>query len=561
MKKNLIFTCAAAGVLALTGCSKKMGEFKAENFSVNPTPLAVVGEKVPATVTANIPQKFFVKNAELTITPTLVYGDQEATSTPYVVQGEKVRGNYQVVPYETGGTLTIPASYTYTPDMMNSDLWLDFKVQQGKKTYALPRVKVANGVVATSTMADAATVTPAIAPDKFQKVINEKYTADIKFLINQTNVRASELRQQALKDLHNTVKEAQTDDKKQVEGINISSYASPEGGVKLNTRIASGREDNTKKYLNRQLKKNGIKETGDLTADFTAQDWDGFQKLVSESNIQDKNLILSVLSMYKDPETREREIRNLSSVFDQLAKEVLPQLRYSRLTASINTIGKTEEEMKVAYESNPSSLTAEELLYYANTLKSNADRQAAYKKCAELYPNDYRAYNNLGLTEYEAKDYSAAKDDFAKALQLNPQSSEAKMNLGLCSLLAGNYADANQKLGSAAGVKELGDAMGVYYLKTGDYNAAVRAFGDSKTNNAALAQILTKDYSSASSTLASVANPDATTYYLMAVLGARTNNEQMTLSNLKQAVRLDSSLAAKAAKDLEFAKYNLSGIN
>lgn len=561
MKKNLMLTCTAIGVLALTGCSKKMGDFKAENFTVNPTPLAVVGEKVPATVTANIPAKFFVKNAELTITPTLVYGGNETTSTPYVVQGEKVRGNYQVVPYETGGTLTIPASYTYTPDMANSNLWLDFKVQQGNKSYALPRVKVANGVVATATLADAGTVTPALAPDKFQKVINEKYTADIKFLINQTNVRASELRQQALKDLHQTVKDAQGDAKKEVEGINISSYASPEGGVKLNTRIASGREDNTKKYLNGQLKKDGITDAGSLTADFTAQDWDGFQKLVSESNIQDKNLILSVLSMYKDPEVREREIRNLSSVFDQLAKEVLPQLRYSRLTASINTIGKTEEEMKAAYESDPKSLTNEELLYYASTLKDNSARKAAYQKCAEIYPNDYRAYNNEGLCQYQAKDYSGAKESFTKAAQLNPQSSEAKMNLGLCSLLAGNYSDANQKLGSAAGVKELGDALGVYYLKTGDYNAAVRAFGDSKTNNAALAQILTKDYSSASSTLASVTNPDATTYYLMAVLGARTNNEQMAISNLKQAVRLDSSLAAKARTDLEFAKYNLSGIN
>lgn len=230
-----------------------------------------------------------------------------------------------------------------------------------------------------------------------------------------------------------------------------------------------------------------------------------------------------------------------------------------RSTSTANSRKTASRRLATSPPTSP--LTAEELLYYANTLKSNADCQAAYKKCVELYPNDYRAYNNQGLAEYEAKDYSAAKGNFAKALQLNPQSSEAKMNLGLCSLLDGNYADANQKLGSAAGVKELGDALGVYYLKTGDYNAAVRAFGDSETNNAALAQIHTKDYSSASSTLASVANPDATTYYLMAVLGARTNNEQMALSNLKQAVRLDSSLAAKAAKDLEFAKYNLSGIN
>ena len=558
MRKGLILT-AAVGCMVLTGCNKKMSDFKAEYFSTNPNPLAVVGEKVPATVTANIPQKFFQKNAEVTVTPTLVYAGKESKSNPSMMQGEKVRGNYPVVSYANGGTVTIPANYDYEADMQSRDLYLDFNVKQGKKTYTLPRVKVAKGVVSTATLADAATVTPAVAPDKFQRIINEKYSADIKFLINQTNIRASELRQASLGNLHKTIKEAQKDAKKEVEGINISSYASPEGGVKLNTRIASGREKNTQAYLNKELKKNKISETGSLTADFTAQDWDGFQKLVSASNIQDKDLILSVLSMYKDPEKREREIRNLSSVFDQLAKEVLPKLRYSRLTASINTIGKTDEEMKEAYEKDPATLNVEELLYYANTLTGN-DKAKAYKECTEVYPNDYRGYNNLGLCQYKAKDYKRAKANFEKAASLNPQSNEAKMNLGLCSLLARNYEDANQKLGSAAGVKELGEALGVYYIKTGDYNAAVNAFGDAKTNNAALAQILTKDYSKAKNTLASIVEPDAVTYYLMALLGARTNNESMVTSNLRQAVKLDSKLASRAKNDLEFAKFNLSGV-
>lgn len=558
MRKGLILT-AAVGCMVLTGCNKKMSDFKAEYFSTNPNPLAVVGEKVPATVTANIPQKFFQKNAEVTVTPTLVYAGKESKSASSMVQGEKVRGNNPVVSYANGGTVTIPANYDYEADMQSSDLYLDFDVKQGKKSYKLPRVKVAKGVVSTATLADAATVTPAVAPDKFQRIINEKYSADIKFLINQTNIRASELRQASLGDLHKTIKDAQKDEKKEVEGINISSYASPEGGVKLNTRIASGREKNTQAYLNKELKKNKITETGSLTADFTAQDWDGFQKLVSASNIQDKDLILSVLSMYKDPEKREREIRNLSSVFDQLAKEVLPKLRYSRLTASINTIGKTDEEMKEAYEKDPASLNVEELLYYANTLTGN-DKAKAYKECTEVYPNDYRGYNNLGLCQYKAKDYNNAKANFEKAASLNPQSNEAKMNLGLCSLLARNYDDANQKLGSAAGVKELGEALGVYYIKTGDYNAAVNAFGDAKSNNAALAQILTKDYSAAKNTLASIVEPDAVTYYLMALLGARTNNESMVTSNLRQAVKLDSKLASRAKNDLEFAKFNLSGV-
>ena len=442
--------------------------------------------------------------------------------------------------------------------MLTSDLLLAFDVQQGKKTYALPRVKVATGVVATSTLADAATVEPAVGHDKFQRIIKEKVSADIKFLINQTNIRKSELKSDELTALHQTLKEAQGNDKLEVEELNISSYASPEGGVKLNTRIAEGREKNTQAYLNKELKKNKIEDFGSLTADFTAQDWEGFQQLVSESNIQDKELILSVLSMYKDPEQREREIRNLSSVFDQLAKDVLPHLRRSRLTASVNFIGLSDAEIEEAYKNNAKSLTVDEMLYAA-TLTDDVNKQAGiYKTCTEVYPEDYRGWNNLGLCQYKLGDYTAAASNFDKAARINPSSKEVLMNQGLCALLNDNYAEAKDKLGAAAGAEGLGDALGTYYIKTGDYNAATGAFGNSVSNNAALAKILTKDYSGAKQTLAAVAKPNATTYYLMAVLGARTNNEQMVTSNLRQAVKLDPSLANRAKNDLEFAKVNLS---
>mgnify|MGYP001772263325 CR=1 FL=1 len=285
----------SVGVLMLTSCSKKMQPFAADYFTVNPNPLETSGELVPATVTANIPAKFFVKNAEVTVTPYLVYGDKETPGTPLTLQGEKVRGNNAVVSYNYGGTATLPVAYKYTPEMITSDLELAFDVTQGSKTYTLPRVKVANGIIATSTLADAATVAPAVGHDKFQRIIKDKVTADIKFLINQTNIRKSELGSDELTALHQTLKDAQTNEKLEVEELNISSYASPEGGVKLNTRIAEGREKNTQAYLNKELKKNEITEVGSLTADFTAQDWEGFQQLVSESNIQDKDLLISVL--------------------------------------------------------------------------------------------------------------------------------------------------------------------------------------------------------------------------------------------------------------------------
>lgn len=560
MNKKLCYSLILGSAVILTGCGKKLNPFQSDYFTVNPSPLEVVGDKVPATVTGKIPANFFQKNAEVTITPYLEYNGTEVASQPYTFQGEKVRGNNPVVNYEYGGTVTIPVMYVYTPEMNKSDLTLAFEVKQGSKQYVLPRVKVAEGVVATSTLADAATVNPALAADKFQRIINEKYAADIKFLINQANIRDGELRSAAMKELNAEIINASRDSSREIEEINISSYASPEGGLDLNTRLAENREKNTSKYLKDRLKKDEVSNFGELTAQFTAEDWEGFQKLVSESNIQDKELILSVLSMYKDPEEREREIRNLSSVFDQLADEILPQLRYSRITASINVIGKSDEEIMNLYENNPSALSVDELLYCATLTDDNSKKTAIYAKAAELYPNDYRTFNNLGMCQYIAKDYDAAKASFAKAARLEPSSAESQMNLGLISLINNDYSEANQKFGNAAGVEGLNDALGVFYLKQGDYTNAVKAFGDSKSNNAALAQILTKDYSKAKSTLSAINNPDATTYYLMAVLGARTNNEQMVTSNLRQAVKLDSSLAAKAASDLEFSKFNLSNV-
>lgn len=557
MNRKLCVLAAAGALLTLSSCGKKLGQFSSDYFTVNPNPLEVVGEKVPATVTARVPAKFFVKNAEVTVTPYLVYNGTETASQAYSFQGEKVRGNAPVVSYDRGGTLTIPVSYNFTPDMAQSVLELAFNVRQGSKQYVLPRVRVANGVITTAALADAAGVTPALASDAFQRIINEKYAADIMFLINQANIRAGELKTDAMLELQKELLYANKDTSRVIEEINISSYASPDGSYDLNRNLAEKREANTDAYMRGQLKKDKITEFGELTSQFTAEDWEGFQELVSKSNIQDKELILSVLSMYKDPEEREREIRNLSNVFEQLADVILPQLRYSRITASVNVIGRSDAEISRLVDSDPKALKVDEILYAATLTDDNARRKAIYTKATELYPDDYRTWNDLGLTQYVAGDYRNAAANFKKAASIAPASAEAQMNLGLIELLNKNYAKANQYFGSAAGVKELDDALGVYYLKNGDNAAAARAFGETKSNNAALAQILTKNYSKAKSTLAAINNPDATTFYLMAVLGARTNNQQMVTTNLRQAVRMDSSLATKAAKDLEFADFKL----
>lgn len=555
MKKALVYSFVACGLLAMTGCNSKMGQFASEYFSTNPNPLEVVGQEVPATVTANIPAKFFKKNAEVTVTPVLVYGTTEDAATPVTLQGEKVRGNAPVISYDNGGTVTIPVSYLYNPEMLKSELYLTFNVTQGKKQYALPRVKVADGVIATAALANAGAVNPATAADAFQRVINEKYSADIRFLINQAKIRKEQLESEAMGALNEKILSTQGNDRLDLKEVNIQSYASPEGTIEFNTELAEKREKNTQEYLDKQFKKDKITEFGELTAQFTAEDWNGFQELVAASDIQDKDLIISVLSQFKDPEEREREIRNLSSVFEVLADEILPQLRYSRITASIDVIGKSDEEINNYFDTDPSQLSLEELLYAGTLTEDNARKLKIYETTTRLYPNDYRGFNNLAKAQFINGDYNAALASLNKASKLNANSNEVAMNQGLVSLVNKDFAAAKNSFSNAAGLEGLGDALGVYYLTQGDNAAAVKAFGASKTNNAALAQILTKDYASAKSTLNAVANPDATTYYLMAVLGARTNNASMVENNLKKVAELDATLAARAQNDLEFANF------
>ena len=558
MTRKISYIIAIGAALALTSCGKKLSQFSADYFTVNPNPLEVVGENVPSTVSARIPEQFFLRNAEVTVTPVLVFNGTEVTAPAYSFQGEKVRGNAPVISYENGGNVSIPVNFVYQPEMANSELQLDFAVTQGNKQYTLPRVTVATGVVATATLASVKTATPAYAADAFQRVINNRYTANIMFLINQANIRASELNTDAMVELRNLIIAAAGDSSQVIRELNIQSYASPDGGIDINERLAAQRESATTSYLRDQLAKDKITEFGELTSQFTAEDWEGFQLLVAQSNIQDKDLILSVLSMYKDPEQREREIRNLSNVFEQLADQILPQLRYSRITASIDVVGRSDSEILALATSDPKQLSVEEILYAGTLTDDNATRLAIYEAAARQYSQDYRCWNNLGAAQFAAGNYDGAESSFRKAMSLNGTAPESQMNSGLCQLAEGNYSKAHQLFGGAAGLNELNDALGLFYLKTGDNAAAARAFGNSKSNNAALAQILTKDYSKARQTLASIDTPDATTYYLMAVLGARTNNEQMLTTNLRQAVRLDPSLANRARQDLEFNGFNLS---
>ena len=553
MIKKLYLPLVALLVLAFSSCSK-MGELSPDYFTTNPEVLEAIGGKVPVTITGKFPEKYFKKNATVEVTPVLRWEGGEAKGQPATFQGEKVQGNDQTISYKTGGTYTMKASFDYVPEMAKSELYLDFKIKKGKKEYTIPSVKIADGVIATSELPTVNSANAAYAPDAFQRIIKQAKEAQIMFLIQQANLRASELKSDSLKAFHKQVVAVAGDTKNyKLNNIEISAYASPDGGVELNTTLAENRQNNTEKYMNQQLKKGKI-ET-EVDAKYTAQDWDGFQELVSKSNIQDKDLILRVLSMYSDPEQRETEIKNISSVYKTLADEILPQLRRARLTANYDVIGRSDEEINAAFDTDAKVLSNDELLYAATLTNDNARKEAIYKRTVELYPNDFRAYNNLGMMAYANGDLATAENYFKQAASKNANAAEVNTNLGLIELTKGNVANAETYLSKSTGANTANEALGNLYIKQGQYDRAVQAFGDTKTNSAALAQILAKDYNKAKSTLSAVKNPDAYTNYLMAVVGARTNNADLVKSSMDKVKQQDAALAAKAQNDREFAKY------
>ena len=553
MIKKLYLPLVALMVLALSSCGK-MGELSSDYFTTNPEVLEAVAGKVPVTINGKFPEKYMKKNATVEVTPVIRWNGGEAKGQPAMFQGEKVEGNGQTISYKVGGNYTMKANFDYVPEMANSELYLDFKITKGSKTYTIPSVKIADGVIATSELPTAASSNASYAEDAYQRIIKQAQEANIMFLIQQANLRNSQLKSDEMKEFHKKVAEVNADTKNfKLNNIEVSAYASPDGGLKLNTGLAENREKNAEKYLNRQLKKAKIEANVD--AKYTAQDWEGFQELVSKSNLQDKDLILRVLSMYQDPEQRENEIKNISSVYKTLADEILPQLRRARLTANYDIIGRSDEEINEAFDTDAKVLSVEELLYAATLTNDKARQEAIFTKTTQLFPNDFRAYNNLGEMAFAAGDAAKAESFFKQAAAKNANAPEVNANLGLCELVKNNVAAAETFLGKATGANAANEALGNLYIKQGQYQRAVNAFGDAKTNSAAQAQILAKDYNKAKATLQAIQDKDAMTDYLMAIVGARTNNESLVKSSIKSAIAKDASMATKAANDREFAKF------
>ena len=550
MKANYI-TLFAASALLLTSCSK-LGALSADNFTVTPNPLETQAGTVPATINGHFPEKYMNRKAVVTVIPELRYSNGEVVQgNTATFQGENVAGNDQTISYRLGGNYTLKTNFAYADDN-KAEMFLTFNARLGSKQVAIPEVKVADGILATSELYKKTilTASAALSPDAYQRITKRKQEANIKFLIQQANLRKSELKNNSVQEFLRMLKKINDDrESLNLDNVEVSAYASPDGGFSINDKLANERQKVSEQYVNQELKK--IKMNAYVDAKYTAQDWQGFQELVQASNIQDKDIILRVLSMYKDPQEREQQIKNISSAFRELADGILPQLRRSRLTINYETIGRSDDQILDQIKADATKLSIEELLYGA-ALKSDANEaEAVYQLATRIYPNDARAYNNIATIEFAKGNYEAAKDYIQKAKSVTANLPEANANLGMLALKNGDIQAAEQYIASATDANGLAEVLGNLNLAKGNYAQAEENFTDIYSNSAALAQILNKNYSSADVTLKYVKNPDATTDYLKAILYARMGNNDDAAEALRNAISKDSSFAKYAANDLE----------
>lgn len=550
MKKTLFF--AVAIVMMLTSCGGKLGALSADNFKVDPNPLEAEGGQVQATINGMFPEQYMNRKAVITVTPELRFmknGMQQAVKGPSATfQGEKVMGNDQTISYLLGGHYSMKTSFPYEAAMQQSDLYLTFDARLGNKAVKVPAVKIAEGVIATSELYHMTLkgVQPCVAQDDFQRVTEEKYDANIKFLIQQAELRKSELQSNSVQDFVKLLQQIARDK----EGLNlsnveISAYASPDGGVKLNEKLANQRQQNTESYVRQQMKDANVE--GGVSSEYTAQDWEGFQELVKESNIPDKDVILRVLSMYQDPQEREQQIKNMSKGFKELADGILPELRRARMTINYEVIGRDDEQIFEQYKKDASKLSVEELIYAAIIAPTTSEKEDILKTTTKLYPKDARSYNNLAVLAMQE-----GKQEEARAyLQQVQQLPEANANLGLMALQAGDIKTAEKYISQSAGAYGLASILGNLHLAQGNYALAQKDFGYTPSNSAALAQLLNKDYARALQTLKNVKEKDGITDYLMAIVNARQGNNEAAASSLRSALQKDPSLKSYADKDLE----------
>jgi tetratricopeptide (TPR) repeat protein len=561
IKRNYLTSVVVAAFLLSScgGLNKMVDKSSDVSYQVQPNPLEMHAGQVEVTIDTKFPEKYFNKKAVVVATPVLKYEGGQTEFEATTLQGEKVEANNKVISYDGGG-YSYTGKIPYTDEMLRSGLYVEMSAQIKEKTpLEIPGIKIADGVIATPALV-AVNPKTILVGDKFQRIIPESLDADIHYVINKSNVRDSELKSEDIVSLQDKIKEASQAERKEFKGANISAYASPDGPYDLNEGLAEDRQESAQRYMKRILKKAEVSDAdaeGFMSLASTAEDWEGFKKLMEESDIQDKELILRVLSMYSDPVVREKEIKNISAAFKEIAEKVLPKLRRSMLNVNIDKIGYSDEEIAELAKTNPDTLNLEEILYAATLTEDLEEKLAIYQKAAENFPECFRAINNVGHVYVKLGKVAEAKKAFMAAKELK-ENDVIKNNLGAIALLEGDLAKAEELFASAMGAGDVVNYnLGIIKIKQADYDAAVNYFGNEPSFNAALAQLLSGDTEKSLNTLNQLGDVDCPmVYYLKAVASARSDREEGVLNNLRTAVGKKSELKEHAKKDLEFAKYS-----
>jgi Tfp pilus assembly protein PilF len=571
MKNKLSLLGITCVAVLLGACSnpEKMKEAADQiQTKCEPSRLVSVADKVKATITVTFPPKIFEPSAVLEITPVLIYAGTERALESKILQGEKVKDNNTII-RNSGGSYSQDIAFDYVDNMSLVTLELRPTLIIKDRRVPFPKnFKVADGIVANYKLAKVEAV-PVSLSDDYQKAAEVIKSAEIKFLINKTDVRPGELKNEDLLTLQKFLLDTIAKSKNaRLKGFYISSYASPDGPTDKNESLSVGRGKSTNTTINTILK-NAQKPTKKsktpvppayvlpddlLKLEHTAEDWDGFRQLMEASNIADKHLVLRVLSMYSDPQVRETEIKNISKVYKEIAESVLPELRRSKIVLTAETFEMSDEELQERINNNElDNLSIEQLLYAAlNFYASDVETQKAlYQYAANKY-NDYRVLNNLGAKFLAEGNLTEAKRVLEGALSAYPNSAQVNNNLGYVALLQGDYADAEKYLLSA-GMDASKVGLGHLAIRKGQYENAATLLGDVRSVDAGLAFLLTGKLTRIPDALKGV--DEAKAYYILAIAAARNNEEAGVKSNITKAVALDATLKEKAKKDIEFANF------
>jgi len=565
----VLFILGTAVLMSCASLKKMKKDAGKMSYSVVPEMLETNNGKVDIALQGRIPEKYFLKRASIIATPVLKTTEGEKFYEPFFLQGESVKANNKVISYSDGGSVSYKGSIPFEYEMRKSELVLKIRATMGRQMLDFEPVKLADGVIATSTLVDNSpfsilgvqkskntTAVYDATIDKYQRIVPEKYVADLIYLINSSEVRGQEMTKEEIKQLSQYIADAYKADRKELKGVEVSAYASPDGNLDLNTKLSAKREGSALMVVEKDLNKNNVQT--ELSAEYTPEDWDGFKELMEKSSIQDKELILRVLSMYSDPEVREREIKNLSSAFTAVATDILPKLRRSKITASVDLVGRTDEEISALAINDPSKLNQAELLYAATLTSDPQIQKIIYTNFTKVYADDWRGYNNLGTVLLALNDVDSAAVNFEKADQLNPKNPIIQNNLGCVELKKKNLAKAEELFGAATGAgKEVSDNLGIVKIMQGQYETATKYFTDETQSpaNRALAQLLNNDNNGALRTLNAAPVESGRIYYLKAIIAARTARTSMMYENLGKAIKKDEAYRALAKTDLEFAKY------